>query len=362
MNLVRYHDTVYLGSGPDFQDIDTVKLNNLFQFVYYLKQEGIYTTLSIYWPSFVVLNNVTGIPGYTGQNPWELLFWNPLFQSYYEFWWNTTLCTVNPYTNIPLKDDPSIFSLEIVNEDSILWWSFDPYSNPTNIPLQQAELLEADFGNWLVNKYGSLQNVTIFCLKQKKLLVKMIFDQVPWSFDLPYDNVSAGLVAFDNLWNIFNDRTPRDQDTAEFLTWQQMNFYNYTRNFLKNTLGYQGMVYGSNWITASSQYLDPLDKYSNLVGDYLGEICSSYILHNPSFFLKNKDRHNYYEGYINGPNDGWELAVTQNYSDASSLVFDVTTNLPIVDMKYNSKPSTISELNWSMPNKYEIAILVFLTP
>ena len=47
------------------------------------------------------------------------------------------------------------------------------------------------------------------------------------------DDPAEGRVAFRPLWNIANERTPRDQDTARFLLESQRGFYDETYKFLR---------------------------------------------------------------------------------------------------------------------------------
>ena len=141
----------------------------------------------------------------------------------------------------------------MVNEDSYLFWTFNPNSNPSNIPNVHLLALEELFGDWLIDRHGSLANALS-----------------AWGgISHSRDDFANGRVGFRDLWTIFNNKTKRDRETAEFLTWHQKKFYDETADWLRNTIGFQGMIAGSNWKTASSQILDPLDKYSNASLDFL---------------------------------------------------------------------------------------------
>src|SRR5690606_21636406 len=124
-----------------------------------------------------------------------------------------------------------------------------------------------------------------------------------------------------------------------FLTEHQKAFYADTTRYLKETLGYRGTVYASNWTTASAQYLTPLEKYTYTAADFL-------------------DRHGYYGG---------ALEAERNYLvEAGQIYFDRTFlraendkgergksfGSPIAEPIYAGLPSMISEIDWPTPNRY----------
>lgn len=316
INLVRVHGAFWeLG---DIRKIKAKELDNLFYFVAALKREGIYSCISIYFPLWMEADKA-GIPGYTaGQKPFDLLYFNPEFQEVYRSWWRTILTTKNPYTNVALKDEPAVAMCELVNEESHFFWTFTPYKN---LPAPQTEMFEKQFATWLTGKYGTLQSAF-----QK------------WGANrVQGDDIAQNRAGFMPLWEIFNKRDTRSQDTAAFLALNQKEFYEKHVAFLKQELGYKGMVYGSNWTTASPQYLGPLDKWTNTVADFM-------------------DRHGYFGGPHEGPRAGYSISAGDKYDDRSALFFknnkgEDDFNLPIFDVQ-NGKPSMISEINWPPPNRY----------
>jgi hypothetical protein len=335
VNLVRYHGTVYAGSGSKFGTIDTTKIDRLHYFVAALKREGIYTSISIYFPLWVSLGaSNPEFPGYTGGHPFALLYFNDSFQAIYRSWWEGLLTPVNPHTGLALKDDPAVAMLEIINEDSTLFWTFDPHEGSSgNIPDRQRALLEKQFGDWLLARHAPLS-------------LSEIRSQVWGGTSSSQDDFANGRVGFRGLWNIVNDRNRRDQDTAEFLTDLMRRFYQDTYSYLKAGLGYGGLVYASNWKTASAQYLDPLDKYANAVGDFF-------------------DRHGYLGALHEGADASWSVKSGQTYDDRAAVSYQPPSGAgenfdnPIFDLNYDERPSTISEVNWPRPNRYR-ADMIFL--
>ena len=327
VNLVRIHGPVYAGSGASFGQVDTNHVAKLHYLIAALKREGIYTCLSIYFPLWVKLDAVnTDFPGYTGKNPFALLYFNPKFQALYRTWWDYVMNTMNPHTGLALKDDPAVAMAELVNEDSFLFWTFNPDAgNSGAIPDPQRAILEKQFGDWLLQKYPG-----------------KTLDQIRTAWGgttLAQDNFAAGRVGFRGLYQVFTERRKRDQDTAQFLTETQRKFYRDHYAYLKKTLGFRGLVYASNWQTASAQYLGPLDKLSNADADFM-------------------DRHGYFGGVHTGDASGYAIQAGQKYDDRTALKFlkDTGTgedfNNPLFDIIYDGQPSTITEVNWPPPNRF----------
>lgn len=310
VNMVRMHGGLW---GADLK-IDRESLERYFFFISAMKRQGIYCTLSIYFPLWLRFTREEGYGDYNNQHPFAMLFFNKRFQEIYKGWWRELMTTPNPYTGLALKDDPAVAMVELVNEDSYFFWTFTPYQN---IPAQQMEILEKEFGDWLKQKYGSLASAFS-----------------AWGgVRIRGDDESAGRAGLMGLWEMFNQRNKRAQDTAEFLAKHQRAFFQQMRDYLKHRLGYKGLVQASNWITASAQILGPLDKWSNAVCDYM-------------------DRHGYFGGPHEGECAGWSISVGDRYDDACALTEVAKNALPLIDVIYNGLPSIISEVNWTPPNRF----------
>ncbi len=317
VNMVRIHGPVW---GRDFRQPDKDHLDKLFYFIAALKKQGIYTGISIYFPLWLQLRQGSGFEGYAGKNPFALLYFSPEFQAFYRGWWKSVLNTPNPYTGKPLSEEPAVAFAELVNEDSYLFWTF----NYDNIPGPQMALLEKQYGSWLATKYGSLAKAF----------------QSWGGGPQRGDDMSAGRAGFRGLWEMSHNKDRRSQDTATFLTLSQREFYDKSYRYLKNDLRFKGLVYGSNWITADATVLGPLDKWSNAGCDFM-------------------DRHGYFGGPHEGPAAGYSIRTGDKFDDKCALLFQPNKpgeqpdfNLPIMDIRYNGKPSTITEINWTPPNRF----------
>ncbi|CAN5543084.1 hypothetical protein BH11ARM1_BH11ARM1_03000 [soil metagenome] len=319
VNLVRIHGAPW---GDDFKTVRPEYIDGLQYFVKALKDEGIYTCLSIYFPVWVHPPfDHSPFQGYTGRNPFDLIYFDPTLQTMYRSWWKQILTAPNKYSGMPLAQDPALAILECVNEESHFFWTFLPYNN---MPAEQMPAFEKLFGSWVAKKYGSIQTALD-----------------TWKGDkVKGDDAAAGRVGFMELWQMFSSKSQRGQDTAQFLAENQREFYSSTIDYLKKDLGSKALVYGSNWQTAEPRILGPLDKWSNLVGDIM-------------------DRHGYFDLGHSGERAGYSISDGDKYSDLSALTFPVAKkgdpinfSLPIFDITYDNKPSTITEINWTPPNAY----------
>lgn len=317
VNLVRIHGALFDGKTGAIRP-DEIKRRQTV--VTAMGKEGIYSLLSIYFPLWMTPENGPGWrEGYDGkQHPFALLYFEPEFQSLYQSWWRELL-TKPDANGKRLVDDPAIFALELVNEDSFFFWTFKYDA----VPAPQMRKLEALFGDWANRKHGSLQKALAAWNGQRD----------------EHDDVSGGRLGFRPLYDMFTRKTPRDQDTAAFLLETQRKFYADTVGFLRG-LGYKGMITASNWITANDDILGPLEKYSYMPGDFV-------------------DHHGYFGSNHRGNESAWSIRTGHTYSDVSALRFDAEKpgepkqfRHPSMDPMYNSQPSTISETTWNRPNRY----------
>jgi hypothetical protein len=325
VNLVRVHGGVFDERG----EVEPAKVKHVFEVVEAMKAEGIYTHLSIYFPLWLKPQpDNPWLKGYDGKtHPFAAIFFNPDFQAQYRKWWTALLTTPTSGTGKPLTEEPALASLEILNEDSFFFWTFDE----KRIPETQLKLLEQMFGDWLAKKYGSLPAALA---KWPHVKAK-------------HDSPGEGRAGFRSLWNMFNEKTARDQDTVQFLLEVQTKFYAETYSFLRR-LGFKGPITASNWATASPEVLGPLEKLSYMTGDFV-------------------DRHGYFGCNHKGESAEWSLRNGHTYSDRSALRFDPEEPgkprqfvHPAMDPHCDGKPSMLSETTWNRPNRFRSEAPLYL--
>ncbi|MDB6031047.1 MAG: hypothetical protein JWM16_1385 [Verrucomicrobiales bacterium] len=325
VNMVRIHGGYFDSNG----EVDTAKIQHAFEMVDAMKAEGIYTHFSTYFPLWLTPKaDNAWLPGYDGKkNPFASLMFNPDFQKQYRKWWTALLTTPNPATGKPLTEEPAVASVELQNEDSFFFWTFAD----NNIPDAEMRILEKMYGDWLAVKYGSIEAALQKWKGQKA------------KRDVPQE----GRVGFRPLYNMFTERSVRDQDTAQFLLEVQTKFYADTKAFLRQ-LGLKAPVTPSNWTTASPEYFGPLEKLSYTAGDFI-------------------DRHGYFDCNQKGPNSEWSVRDGQTWSDRSAYRFDPPAPgkskeffHPAMDVHYNNMPSMISEITWNRPNRFRSEAPVYL--
>ncbi|GHB91802.1 hypothetical protein [Cerasicoccus arenae] len=319
VNLLRIHGAVFDGSTGAFKPTAREGIQALADEA---EKNGIYLHLSIYFPLwFRPEPGLDFLKGYDGkQRSFSVLFFNKAFQELYHNWWRELLLVPGP-DGRKLIDHPALMSVEIQNEDSNLFWTF----NYDNIPAEQMHIYENVFGNWVKQKYGS-------------------FDEAYKAWDglrMKRDRPQEGRLAFRPIGETFTKKTKRDQDTITFLYEDQRRFYQEQVEFLRNELGFKGLITASNWQTASPAILGPLEYLSYYPGDFI-------------------DRHGAYFGsYREGTGASWSIRTNHVTGNRNALKFDPqkpgetrSFSHPVMDIQYGDYPSTISETSWTRPNRY----------
>lgn len=320
INLVRFHGPLCVTSGPDAGAVDPRRIDNLQRLVAALKAEGIYTHISVYFQHWFDPSENRAFPGYQkGRPPFAIHFYNPAWEAMYREWWRALLERVNPRTGTALKDDPAVMGLEILNEDSLFFWTFD-YKN---IPLAQIEPLEKRFGEWLLEKYGSLEKA---------------FEA--WDCRHPRDSISERRAGFVPLFDMFRRRNRRDRDTARFLSEVQRSFFDNQYRFLRKEIGVRAPICGSNWRTACTPVLGALDKWTQAGADFY-------------------DHHGYVGTWEKRTTGAFLMTSGDMYADRSLSRWDPEDpekkpllDVPFLPMRIDGKPRMVSEYAYTGFNAY----------
>ncbi len=321
VNAVRIHGAVFDQGAADPAAVNERYLADLQRLVAVLKAEGIYAHLSFYFPLWFRVRPEHGLAGYEGMDnkkPFALLFFDPAFQAAHRAWAKALLATPNPHTGVPLAQDPAVAMVEIVNEDSLFFWTF----TAKNVPPPQMAKLEARFGAWAAARYGS----------PAKALAA-------WQgAGHPRDAPGDGRLGLFDAWHMTADghgqggKRRRVGDQVRFLGELQRAFYAATAAYLKRDLGYGGLVVCGNWKTADARVLGPVERWTYTAGDVI-------------------DRHGYFGGKHEGPRSSYSVSVGDTFESRAGV--REPGALPTHCIQPADHPQIISEIGWPNPNRFK---------
>jgi hypothetical protein len=321
VNLVRWHGHIFDDSptSDSINNISEGELATVQQAVAAMKTEGIYTNLSMFFPLTFRVREQWNIPGFDAayiaandRAPYGLFIWNDTFKDAYKHWITELLTRPNPYDpqQTPLGQDPAVMNFEIINEDNLFWFSF----NPSNYPVAQRELLYRKFGDWVVAKYGSIDAA-----------------YAAWGGgQRGNDNVALGLLEVEAAGNLRAGTTARylrQRDQLRFQTEVQKNFWAEIRDLVRS-LGYQGPVSATNWRTARDVVLRDVEYYTYTETDVV-------------------DLHNYF-----APQDvsalSYRVSVGDTYRNLSAV--DRPAEISTAMKQVEGLVSMVSEFSWVNPS------------
>jgi len=94
------------------KDAFNARLDRLHYVVGALKREGIYVYLGhLWWHTSTQVSEKDGFPGYgNGKTAFALLYFDPKGREWYESWVSALMGAKNPYTGLPMAQDPAVAS------------------------------------------------------------------------------------------------------------------------------------------------------------------------------------------------------------------------------------------------------------
>ena len=328
VNMVRLHTGIHpKGDSADFHSIDKKVLDRIFRVIPALRKHGVYLTLSTYWGPSVKREGWRKSIGKdwpvprnpNAKNAASLLFFDPLMQEAYRAWLTQLMTTVNPYTGVPLKDEPALAVFQLQNEDSLLFWSAGALDG------EDLKVLSKQFGLWLTNKYGSLKELAKHWQGAHSEGAK---NEDEWD---------SGIVALSNLWhltrgNLRGGFKKRIDDQTQFLVETMRDFNQKTVRFLRDDIKTPVLLNAGNWKTVNAERLDDLERYSYTPGEVLA-------------------LNRYMASLHQGENNGWAITNGQKYSDASVLLDPQA--MPLTVKQVEGHPFIITESSWVPPVSFQ---------
>ncbi len=322
VNMYRVLKHIGDQGADDPTAVDQQLLDNIHYVVAAMKKQGIYTHLDIYIPLSAEVTPSWGLPGFEGINnkaPFSLLFWHPRMDEIYRAWLRKLFLSENPYTGTTLADDPGLALYTLANEDNFFFWTFTPGKN---IPYECMEVLEARFGRWAAEKYGSFQGA---------------LDK--WAFANQRDSVADGRAGLLSAWEMtaaYGEQEPRSQvrvaDQLRFITEVHHAWYEDVMRWLREEIGLKCAVMGSKWHTSDETRLGPLNKYATFPSDVMDV-----------------------NGFYSPPAVGraaqsWSISTGDPFQD--QLVTLHPESIVLRVLQYDGYPQMVSSYSWTAPNRH----------
>ncbi|MBS3821499.1 MAG: hypothetical protein KGY81_07035, partial [Phycisphaerae bacterium] len=315
-NAVRYHSPLFDPDDPS--RLDREALDDLQYLVHAMNQQGIYVELSTYFPLWFNAKKA-GLAGFDrikSDKPFALVFFDPAFQKMHRGWIRQMLTAEDPYSGKPLARNPGVAIVEIVNEDSLFFWTF----SKKNIPPVYWQKLEPRFAAWIRQRYGSAGKA-----------------YQAWG-GAKLDGDHDGRMAVREAWFMTGQgmskhddaHDARMRDQVRFLAELQRGFYSDTAAFIRS-LGYKGMIAASNWQTADAARLDRVERWTYAAADVI-------------------DRHAYVGGRHQGEGSSYSVRVGHTHQDVPLL--NEPARFPVQAAQVHGYPQIVSELGWTQPNRY----------
>jgi len=315
VNMVRCHSHINPAAeeGSQLTDVNEGEIDWIRRTVAAMKKEGIYTTISPYWANTMKSDDELWGTDWNEQHH-NLLFFDEKLQAAYKEWLRVLFAEENPHTGIPLAKDPAVGIIQLQNEDSLLFWTFN------NLKGAPRERLQKQYGDWLAKKYGSIEKA---------------FEA--WgSQPGEKDDVDAGRVDFVNLFELtqpHDQPTPRLDDQTEFLTTTMYEFNAEIARYLREDLGCEQLINAGNWKTANNARLGDAERFSYTANDVLAT-------------------NRYFGGVHQGERRGWAIVPDDVYTSESVVRGDGTSGFPLNLRQVDGFPMMITESSWVFPDEF----------
>jgi len=324
MRLHKYadgHGWAGIQSKDSAAEYDPEALDRMDYFVAKLKEAGVFVLLST---AFGPVNpgpaDVRDIPylaefGAFGRNnridmPHSSSFYSPEIQKLHIRQMQNLLKHRNPYTGLTYAEDPCIIAFEILNEQSILFYT-------SMEPLKASETLRRITGkrfcDWLRDRYGT-QEKLVQAWGQQAFGAQVDSGLPRADESLDRDNI----LPIGNPWSwdpeqlagSQSSRKRRLLDSLEFLyTLQNEAYARWVA--AARAAGYEGEILGSNWQAGQN-----FSHYYNLHSDYLVGLI---------------DRHNYFGGFnsmLSVPGSGMLSSGMQQVGDRPFMLSEWMHQFP----------------------------------
>jgi hypothetical protein len=329
LNLSR----CFINITPTGDDIDAIAEDErdvLWREVATMKKQGIYTLFTPYWALSSRVHPGQGGVAATGDKdknpaPYGLLFFDPALKKAYKAWMKATLTEKNPYTGIPLAQDPALAVIQLQNEDGLFWWTL-------NHPItgDAGRELGKQFGTWLAKQHGSVNDAVARWQGAK----------------VEGDDLAAGTPALMPIWNMISlgaggaGMDARRCDQAAFLTETTRSFNAEMTAYLRDDLGCKQLISAGNWYSVASGLLNDAQRCADAVCDVVAV--------NRYFWLP----------VTGSQTTGWAVVDGDTFLDHS--VLEDPLSFPLALKHVEGHPMITTEIGWMAPlsHRSESSLLV----
>lgn len=316
INMTRFHGNVTPRNG-NIDEVNRGELDGLWRTVAAMKKAGIYTTFSPYWAnSSQIKAGQNGILANEAGNS-GLLFFDQRLQQAYKAWWKTILTEPNPYTGIPLKDDPALALLQLQNEDSLLFWTSQGIKGPAGTELRKR------FARFAAEKHGSVEKAI-----------------AAWG-GAKLGGDTADELELHIVWQLTKDgnvtksgsegEKARAADQAHFMAKVMYDFNAMMKDYLQKELGAKQIINAGNWKTADNVVLNDLERWS-----YSANEVQAVNRYYTGLHIDTEKRY-----------EGWAIVNGQFYTDPSVLTNP--REFPLTLRLVAGAPMLITESSWVPP-------------
>ena len=315
VNLVRHHGSFNPLANSPLENPDRNEIELCWRMVGAMKRVGIYANISIYWATATRVQPQWKLEHPTGaENLNGMLFYDPQIQHAYRNWLKVLLTQPNPHTGMPLAKDPALAILSIQNEDSLLFFTEQAIKGDGR------RLLRQKFAAFLYEKYGDLKQAIAAWDGAKHT----------------NDNLDHREIGLHGIWHATQEtsggKARRLADQIEFYTRTMRDFNAETVRYLREDLGYKGLINAGNWKTADKVRLNDAERWSYAATDIIGQ-------------------NRYFGGGAHtGDRSGYLIQPGQFYEGKSCL--HLPHAFPISLRQVARHPYIIPENIWTSPLKY----------
>jgi hypothetical protein len=322
VNMIRFHGEIH-STTDNINQVNADEVDAIWRMVAVMKEEGIYSTISPYWPNFIDRIPASWELGdYSGTEikPWALLFFNERYQEAYKNWLTYLYTETNPYTGLALKDDPAVALIQMQNEDGVFFWTIQ------NVQPSLLATMESQYYDWLIEKYGTIDDAYV------------AWGGLTLESDQPANSRMGLYIIWEATQPQSGGKDRRLSDQTAFYIDAQSKFYQEVYDHLR-TIGCKQLINTTNWKTADAARLLDAERQTNTIGDVMAV-------------------NRYYDPGHVGDNNGWRIDPGHQYV-GESVLFQ-PHKLPVNVKQVSGKPFMMTESSWPHPHKY-ISESVFLT-